>query len=187
MPILQVVIFQGTGGVYNMAHEYYGESALVRAGHVGVIGVVENQILGFHPTPEEVESMGGEAALLEYLKGHDQSDDRRSVKGCLQDDTEYFYRAYELAEETNGRTTVYMYEVEIQAFTMQEILTWYTNRKIKLYSFPDGAGEFQYDVSNCATFWLAYFGIPLPVRTGRIKLLVEKMQIEDYSLWQPNA
>lgn len=63
MPVIQVVIFRGTGGVLNPDSPYRAEPALVRAGHVGVIGVVEDTIIGFHPTPEITESLG-EAGML---------------------------------------------------------------------------------------------------------------------------
>lgn len=34
MPVIQILIFRGTGGVHNSDDPYYGEPALVRAGHV---------------------------------------------------------------------------------------------------------------------------------------------------------
>lgn len=39
MPINRVLIFRGTGGVYNTNHPYHDEPALVRAGHVKVLGL----------------------------------------------------------------------------------------------------------------------------------------------------
>ena len=46
MPVIQVLVFRGTGGVYNAEHPYYSEPALVRAGHVGVAGVIDDKIIG---------------------------------------------------------------------------------------------------------------------------------------------
>ncbi len=48
MPVIQILIFRGTGGVLNKNRSYYGEPALVRVGHVGVIGVIDDKIIGFH-------------------------------------------------------------------------------------------------------------------------------------------
>ncbi|MCI0714026.1 MAG: hypothetical protein L0154_27975 [Chloroflexi bacterium] len=56
MPIIQILIFRGTGGVLNKAHPHYSEAVLVRAGHVGMLGVIEDKIIGFHPTPEATEN-----------------------------------------------------------------------------------------------------------------------------------
>ena len=83
MPIIRVLIFRGTGGVYNPDHPYHGEPALVRAGHVGVSGVIEGKIIGFHPTSEAAEAIGGEKELLEALK------DKQPQPGRLQDDERF--------------------------------------------------------------------------------------------------
>ncbi len=178
MPVIQVVIFRGTGGVYNTDHPYHSEPALVRAGHVGVIGVVANRIIGFHPTPEAAEDAGSEKALLRALK------EKIPQPARLQDDNRYFRRAYELSER-GERTTVYMYEVDIPEDTLNEIRTWYNEQKEALYNFPDDDGQFSEGESNCAVFWLR-FKIPLPERTGKIRHLTEKMQREEYDTWQPD-
>ena len=94
MPIIRVLIFRGTGGVYNPDHPYHGEPALVRAGHVGVSGVIGSKIIGFHPTSEAAEALGGEKELLAALK------DKQPQLGRLQDDDAYFDRAAELVETT---------------------------------------------------------------------------------------
>ncbi|MEM9950224.1 MAG: hypothetical protein AAF846_01380 [Chloroflexota bacterium] len=180
MPIIQVVIFRGTGGVYNVDHPYCGEPALVRAGHVGVIGVIKDKIIGFHPTPDATEALGSEKLLLNALK------DKVPQPSCLQDDSRYFERAYQLRDATNGRTAVYMYEVEISDKTFDEIRTWYNEGKEALYNFPNDDGQFEDKQSNCAMFWVEWFNIPLPERTGKIRRLTEKMRIEEYDLWHPN-
>lgn len=175
MPIVQVVIFRGTGGVYRTDSTYYSEPALVRAGHVGVIGVIDNKIIGFHPTPESAETAGGEKALLNALK------DKTPQPGRLQDDNEYFERAYELSE-TGERTTVYVYEVEISEETLKEIRSWYNEEKESLYNFPDDNGEFNEGESNCALFWNR-FNIEMPIKTGNIKELTRYMQLKRYDKW----
>lgn len=177
MPIIQILIFRGTGGVYNEDHPFYSEPALVRAGHVGIIGIVEDKIIGFHPTPEAAEAAGGEKALLNALK------DKKPQPGCLQDDDTYFERAYQLIEVTDGRTTVFMYEVEIAEETLNQIRSWYNDRKEVLYNFPKPDGSFNATESNCAMFWLDWFKIPLPLKTGSISTIVKEMQKEGYSKW----
>lgn len=177
MPVIQVLVFRGTGGVYNAEHPYYSEPALVRAGHVGVAGVIDDKIIGFHPTSEAAQAIGGEKALLNALK------DKIAQPGRLQDDDEYFKRAHELRDATNGRTTVYMYEVEISEETLNNIRTWYNDNKEALYNFPDD-GQFKNRESNCAMFWVEWFKIPLPKRTGSIKVLAKEMKDEGYDIWQ---
>lgn len=177
MPIIRVLIFRGTGGVYNSAHPYYGEPALVRAGHVGVSGVIEGKIIGFHPTTEVAEALDGEKELLEALK------EKKPQLGRLQDDDAYFERAFELVDETEGRTAVYMYDVEITDETLQSIRSWYTEKKTALYNFPDDDGQFNQGQGNCAIFWLDWFKIPLPLKTGSISRLVKEMQKEGYDKW----
>ena len=61
----------------------------------------------------------------------------------LQDDNAYFERAVELMAETNGRTTVYQYEVEISEATLANIRSWYNEKKEALYNFPDDEGQFK--------------------------------------------
>lgn len=178
MPIIQVLIFRGTGGVQNKDHPYYGEQALVRAGHVGMAGVIEDKIIGFHPTPEVAKKIGGEDALIEVLAN------REPQSGRLQDDDAYFLRAYELIEETEGRTTIYTYDVEVSDETLENIRSWYNGKKEALYNFPDKNGQFASDEYNCAIF-LKIFDIPLPARTGSIKDLTDKMKAEEYDTWQP--
>lgn len=181
MPIIQVLIFRGTGGVYTLNHPYYHEPALVRAGHVGVMGVIDDKIIGFHPTPEATDAAGGEKTLLEALQ------QKQPQPGRLQDDNAYFERASALAAETNGRTTVYLYEVEISDDTLQQIRSWYNEGKEAPYNFPNDDGLFNTGESNCAMFWVQWFRIPLPKRTGSILELTEKMKLEEYDTWQPNV
>lgn len=176
MPIIRVLIFRGTGGVYNPDHPYHSEPALVRAGHVGVSGVIDGKIIGFHPTSEAAEALGGEKALLERLGKN------KPQPGRLQDDNTYFDRAVELVEETKGRTAVYMYDVEISEDTLQRIHSWYTDKKSALYNFPDDDGQFKQGEGNCALFWQR-FSIPLPVVSGNIREIIQIMDEEGYDKW----
>lgn len=179
MPIIQVLIFRGTGGVRNKNHPHYGEPALVRAGHVGVSGVIEGKIIGFHPTPEASESLGGVDELLKKLENFE------AQPGRLQDDDTYFERAYELIKETEGRTTVFAYSVEISDETLTDIESWYNEQKEAPYNFPTD-GQFKSNETNCAMFWFEWFEIPLPIHTGSIKELTDYMSDEEYETWQPN-
>ena len=176
MSIIQVVIFRGTGGVYNPHHPHHKEAALVRAGHVGVIGIVDDTIIGFHPTQEAAEAAGGEMVLLETLR------ENQTQPGRLQDDDTYFKRAYELVEATDGRTTVYTYEVEISEETLSQIRSWYNEGKEALYNFPNDDGQFNKGESNCAIFWQR-FSIPLPVVSGNIREIAQVMDEEGYDKW----
>ena len=176
MPIINVLIFRGTGGVFNVSHPYHNEPPLVRAGHVGVAGVIEDKIIGFHPTPEAAREAGGEKELLEALG------QKRPQPGRLQVDDAYFERAHELREQTKGRTTVYMYEVEISDETLQQIRSWYNERKEAMYNFPHEDGQFNQGESNCAMFWQR-FDIQLPVQTGSIKAIIRTMKLKGYSTW----
>ena len=180
MPVIQVLIFRGTGGVQNRNHPYYKEPGLVRAGHVGVAGVIEDKIIGFHPTDAAAEQLGSEEGLIKALVRHEPQ------PGRLQDDTAYFERAYELIEGTGGRTTVFTYSVEISDDTLKAIQAWYNEQKEVAYNFPNNDGQFQEGESNCAMFWVEWFRIPLPKRTGSIQLLTDFMSDEEYETWQPN-
>jgi hypothetical protein len=176
VPIIRVLIFRGTGGVYNPDHPYHGEPALVRAGHVGVSGVIEGKIIGFHPTSEAAKALGGEKELLEALGK------KKAQLGCLQDDNTFFERAVELVEETDGRTAVYIYDVEISDETLQSISSWYTEKKSALYNFPDDDGQFKQGEGSCAIFWQR-FSIPLPVVSGNIREIIQIMDEEGYDKW----
>lgn len=180
MPVIQVLIFRGTGGVFNVDHPYHDEPALVRAGHVGIAGVIENKIIGFHPTPEAAEAVGGEKELLKALQ------QKEPQPGRLQADDDYFERAHELRDQTDGRTTVYVYEVEISEETLRQIRSWYNKDKEAPYNFPDDNGQFDDGESNCALFWNR-FDIPMPVGTGQIRDIVERMEDEDYEIWKETS
>jgi hypothetical protein len=181
MPTIQVLVFRGTGKVSEPDQLAQKEPALVRAGHCGISGVIEGKIIGFHPTPE-VETVLGEERLLDALTHHE------AQPGYLQDDDSYFLRAYQLSQ-LGERTTVYFYSVDISEETLEKIKSCYTEKKEELYNFPYEDGQFEEGHSNCAMFWPLYFGIRLPIKTGSIKQLVEKMQQnpKEYKVWQPKS
>ena len=184
MPIIQLVAFRGAGGVINRNSPYFErEPGLIRAGHVGMLGILDDEpetIIGFSPTSDAAEVLGGEQALLDKLvKEHDVQ------PGCLQDDTAVFERAYELIDETRGRTTVWMLDVEISDDARREIQSWYTKQYTAQYNLPEEEPpEFQNDQYNCATF-PSKFNVPIPAMTGKlqqyIKHMIEKGAIE----WTP--
>lgn len=178
MPQITVLIFRGTGGVFNPDHPYHSEPALVRAGHVGMEGIIPGKIIGFHPTDEAAEAIGGEKLLLEALREHDPQ------PGCLQDDTAVFERAHALVAQTRGRTTVYMYAVDISQQTLETIKQWYNESQEALYNFPQPDGSFKVGEYNCAMF-LNVFNINLPYTTGSIKQIVNDLKLEGYMTWQP--
>lgn len=176
MPLIQILVFRGTGGVFNADHPYYAEPALVRAGYVGARGIIPDKIIGFHPTPQAGDRLGGEVALLQSLR------EKQAQPGRLQDDNVYFERAVELIDATNGRTTVYMYEIEISEETLNEIRSWYNEGKEAPYNFPDQDGSFNEGESNCAIFWRR-FSLPLPVVSGNIREIIQIMDEEGYDKW----
>ncbi|MCI0714027.1 MAG: hypothetical protein L0154_27980 [Chloroflexi bacterium] len=106
------------------------------------------------------------------------------MAGRLQDDDDYFNRAYELIEETNGRTAVYIYDVEVSEEILEGIQSWYNDKHEALYNFPDQSGQLADKEYNCAMF-LKVFDIPLPARTGSLKALTDKMKTENYDRWHP--
>ena len=97
MKKIYLIGFRGTG--FRDA-KFSREPALIRAGHVAIaFEGDENRILGFHPTWEAIEAVGGEEAAIAWLKA------KKTLEGTLQEDYSIFARALELAEQ-DARTTV---------------------------------------------------------------------------------
>lgn len=118
MPVIQLLAFRGTGGILNQNSPYFeSEPGLIRAGHVGLQGVIEDKIIGFSPAPEAIKSAGSEQKLLDMLVRKHQAQ-----VGQLQDDTAIFNRAYELIDETHRRTTVWMLDVEVSQETIERLI-----------------------------------------------------------------
>ena len=159
--------FRGTGGVYNQEHPHYDKPALIRAGHIGLAGIIEGKIIGFSPTPESAEKAGGEKELLEKLRNHE------AVPGCLQDDTAIFRQAYEMAQKGEN-TIVWMIEIEVSQETVEKIRDWYETGKESLYNFPEFDGSFKPGEYNCATFPVL-MGISIPANTGILRTYIAEM------------
>ena len=57
--------------------QYTQEPTLIRAGHVGIAFEDDlDLILGFHPTVEAIENIGGDEAAIEWLK------ENEPLEGC---------------------------------------------------------------------------------------------------------
>src|SRR5262245_5863765 len=121
MPTIFLLGFRGTGGVTDDANPHFSEPALVRAGHVAIGGVIPDVFIGFSPTPEAALAAGGELELLNLLSQHN------AQPGRLQDDTEVFHRAKELAV-TDDKTTVYKLNIEVTNETLETIKAWYNEQ-----------------------------------------------------------
>lgn len=175
MPQIRIVAFRGTGGVFNEEHPYYQEPGLIRAGHVALADVIGGKVVGFSPTPEAAERLGGERALLLELREH------HAQPGCLQDDTTIFERASELAEQ-GLRTKVLELAVEVSEASIERIKAWYTERKEAQYNFPDDTGAFVEGEANCATF-LGVLGVPLPGQSGKLERFIYAMEAKGAKPW----
>jgi len=153
MPVIKIIAFQGTGGVFNSDSPYYGrEPGLVRAGHVGLEGVIPDKIIGFAPTPEAAEVAGGDQPLLDMLGEY------VAQEGRLQNSLEVFLRALELIEETGGRTTIWELEIEVLDICLNRIRAWYNDKCRATYNFPNPRipGEFLPRVRQCP--WIHPWG-----------------------------
>jgi hypothetical protein len=175
MPIIRLLAFRGTGGVFDEEHDYYQEAGLIRAGHVALADVIEGKLIGFSPTPEATEALGGEKQLLIELRHH------RSQAGCLQDDTAIFERAQVLANQ-GLRTQVWELPIEITEETLEGIKSWYNEKKEYPYNFPDLEGNLAEGKANCATFPLQ-LGLTIPVNTGKLSDYVDAMRVQGAKRW----
>ncbi len=181
MPVIQLLAFRGTGGILNQNSPYFeSEPGLIRAGHVGLQGVIEDKIIGFSPAPEAIKSAGSEQKLLDMLVRKHQAQ-----VGQLQDDTAIFNRAYELIDETHRRTTVWMLDVEVSQETIERLIKWYNEKYTALYNLPERQPpEFEDNEYNCATF-PAKLDVPVPARTGKLQLFIKYMIEKGAVQWEP--
>jgi len=163
--------------------EYQNEPALIRAGHVGFAFEDEpDLILGFHPTPEAIEAIGGEEAAIEWLKENEPLD------GALQDDFSIFVRAYELHQQ-GARTEVWQISIELPDAEYKRIrlqaLQWYTEKTVFTYAFPQRGYPPLPDQDNCATF-PRRLALPLPEQTGQLVRYVAVLESEG-TRWKPEG
>lgn len=178
MKKVYLIGFRGTG--FRDAR-FQDEPALVRAGHVALaFEGNETRIIGFHPTPQAVERIGGEEAAINWLKAG------KTLEGTLQEDAAIFGRAWELAQ-TDTRTQVWQWVVEVSdedfRRIQQQALAWYTEQKVFIYAFPPD--EPQPDRDNCATF-PRRLGLPLLDPVGQIKDYVRVMEAQGKP-WKPKG
>lgn len=178
MKKVYLIGFRGTG--FRDAR-YRAEPALIRAGHVGIaFEEDEDRIIGFHPTPEAVERVGGNDSAIEHLKaGH-------TLEGMLQEDQGIFVRAAELAQQ-DARTAVWRLAVEVSDEDFERIrqqaITWYTEKQVFAYAFPPD--ELMPDRDNCATF-PRRLGLPLLDPVGQIKEYVRALETHGEP-WKPKG
>lgn len=170
MKNIYLIGFRGTG-FRNL--KFTTEPGLIRAGHVGFFfeGQPE-KIYGFHPTTGAVETLGGDNAVIEWLKEHN------SLPGTVQDDLEIFLRAYTLAR-LGERTDVWQIAIPVEDEIFEQIRTtvvqWYTDKKEFTYAFPPLEGLPSDTVDNCATF-PRRLGLPLPEPTGQLFRYMEVLE-----------
>ena len=178
MKKIYLIGFRGTG--FRDA-KFSREPALIRAGHVAIaFEEAEDQILGFHPTPEAVEDVGGEDAAIAWLKA------KKTLDGTLQQDYSIFARAVELAQQ-DARTAVWQFAVEVSDEDFERIrqqaITWYTEKQVFAYAFPPD--EPMPDRDNCATF-PRKLGLPLLDPVGQIKDYVRTLEAQGEP-WKPKG
>jgi hypothetical protein len=178
MKKIYLIGFRGTGF---RDTKFRGEPALIRAGHVAIaFEGAEEQILGFHPTSEAVEAVGGEDAAIAWLKA------KKTLEGTLQEDYSIFVRAVELAQQ-DARTAVWQFAVEVSDEDFERIrqqaITWYTEKQVFAYAFPPD--EPMPDRDNCATF-PRKLGLPLLDPVGQIKDYVRALETQGEP-WKPKG
>lgn len=178
MKKIYLIAFRGTG--FRDAR-FRGEPVLIRAGHVGIaFEGAEDEILGFHPTAEALEAVGGEDAAILWLK------EKKTLEGALQEDYAIFARAAELAQQ-DARTAVWQMTVEVSDEDFERIrrqtITWYTEKRVFTYAFP--SDEPMPERDNCATF-PRRLGLPVSDPVGQIKDYVRALEMQGEP-WKPKG
>lgn len=180
MKKIYLIGFRGTSF---QAPEYKTEPALIRAGHVGFAFEDDPQfILGFHPTLEAVEAVGGEEAAIEWLKENEPLD------GALQADRPIFVRADEL-HQGGARTDVWQITLELSDADYERVraqaLQWYTEKTVFKYAFPERGQPPLPDRDNCATF-PRRLALLLPEPTGQLARYIATLESEG-TRWKPEG
>jgi hypothetical protein len=176
---MKSVYLIGFVGVGMRDNRYKQEHGLIIMGHVGIaFEGRKNQILGFHPTPEAIEKLGDSATVMNWLRN------RKTLDGCLQNDTEIFKRAYYLSQE-NPNITVWQYTITLQDNEFDKIqsqaMTWYNEKVIFSYGLPIKEGVQAWD--NCATF-PKQLGLPIPEPSGYLVVYIPALKSQGKQ-WQP--
>jgi hypothetical protein len=172
MKTIYLIGFRGAG----IRPQYQDEDGLILLGHVGIAfeGKLK-QILGFHPTKEALAAFDSPQAALRWLR------ERKTLDGCLQDDTEIFKRASILARD-NPHLTVWQYPVQLDDEKFETVkkqtFAWYNEGKV----FPYGLPAQKQSWDNCATF-PRQLGLALPEATGNLYLYIGILKKEG-SVWQ---
>jgi hypothetical protein len=187
MKQVYLVGFRGTGF---RDSRFIDQDPLIRAGHVGIaFEGYEGRIIGFHPTPEAVERVGGNEKVIEKLKSRDKTNN--TLEGMLQEDYDIFRHAYELAQrerqDDDPDTTVFQYAIELPDAEFERILhqvmTWYNEGETFLYAFP--IRPLMDDRDNCATF-PRRLGLPVLDDIGQIRDYVAALK-QRGEVWTPGG
>jgi hypothetical protein len=163
---------------------YQTEPGLIKVGHVGIaFEGHEEQILGFHPSPEAIEAVGGPDKALAWLRNRKAGN---RLDGCLQDDTRIFERAYQLSQD-NSQCMVWQTAVEFDEARFERLREqaqqWYNAKTIFPYAFPLATREVAWD--NCATF-PRHLGISLPESSGQLQKYIPTLQ-DGGMRWKPKG
>ena len=181
---MKKVSFIGFLGTGIRDARYQKEHGLIQLGHVGLAFETEpDLILGFHPSPEAIEAIGGPEAALKWLRNRKAGN---RLDGCLQNDLAIFERAYEISQ-SNPQTTVWekVLEMEDEAFETlrKQAFEWYNEKRIFPYALPLPSREIEWD--NCATF-PRRLGLELPEASGQLQQYIPALQA-DGKVWKPKG
>jgi hypothetical protein len=185
MKQLKVIGFQGASRRF--LEHYFGEDALIINGHVGYEFEDDALIYGFHPPEWSIVAAGGSDAAFQKFKEHE------AIPGTFQDDTEIFYRAYELSLARSSKMGIRL-EIYVMTFSFDDeaeydklhnsVRMLYNSEEDMPYSFPPISDETPYD--NCATV-LRHFGLRIinfDSHKGEMRYLIQVFQ-EFGELWKP--
>jgi hypothetical protein len=155
--IVKTIGFQGIGIRYP---EYAGEHPLIHLGHVGLqFPDYDLRIFGLHPAPSVAVPLFKAGTLLKTLRS------RKPLPGTVQDDTDIFHRAFELARQgepgqLKGRLIVYdiseRFEESTYSKIRRQLEQWYNEETTFGYVLPPVPDEEGND--NCAS-WPRHLGV----------------------------
>ena len=181
--IVKSIDLIGFIGVGIRDKQYQAEPGLIKVGHVGICFENEDRILGFHPTPEAIDAIGGAREAMNWLRNRK---DGNRLDGSLQDDTAIFERAYQLSLQ-GARCTVWQQTISVDEDTFKSIRTqanqWYEEQTLFPYAFPLSIDDIEWD--NCATF-PRRLGLTLPETTGQLQRYIPQLQANGKA-WRPKG
>ncbi|MCI0713426.1 MAG: hypothetical protein L0154_24935 [Chloroflexi bacterium] len=181
MKTVSIIGFLGTG-IRDV--RYQQEQGLIQLGHVGLaFEGVDDLILGFHPSLEAIEAIGGQEAAMKWLRNRKAGN---RLDGCLQNDLAIFERAYVISQ-SNPQTTVWEKVLELEDDTFETLrnqaIEWYNEKRIFPYALPLPAREIDWD--NCATF-PRRLGLELPEASGQLQRYIPALQAAG-KRWKPKG